>query len=66
MTQREKDYAGYLYGIKKAREIAYGCLINSQIWPRYEGEYLAERRRHFARAHEYLERARGMRQEAVR
>lgn len=66
MNQRERDYAAYLEGIKSARSLAHRSRVMAQIFPKYEAEEMRECSRHFARAREYLERARGMRPEAVR
>lgn len=60
MTIREREYAALIDGIKSARSLAHRCRLIAQIYPRYEREEMAECKRHYARARDYLQLARAM------
>jgi hypothetical protein len=63
MNYREKELSALMHGIKSARSLAHRCRLTAEIYPRYEIEDMAESRRHFARAHDYIQLVRAKRQE---
>lgn len=63
MTYREREIEALLHGMRSARSLAHRCRLTAQIYPRYRAEEMAESHRHFARAHEYIERVRAHRME---
>lgn len=58
MTYREKEFAAQINGAKSARQLAHRSRLMAEIFPAYREEEMAECKRHFGRAREYLDRAR--------
>lgn len=58
---REAEYEALLYGIRSARSLANRCRLTAQLYPQYEREDMAESKRHFARARDYLQLAKARR-----